>query len=1524
MPTATRTFRVFVSSTFEDLEAERNALQRDVFPKLRKLCEENGARFQAIDLRWGVRDEAALDQQTMEICLREIERCQQTGIKPNFVVLLGARYGWRPLPARIEAQEFEGAHDQVADPDQQLLDDWYQRDDNAIPPENLLKPRTGEFVDDVRWRKIEHELQRILRESARAAGLAEAKLAKYFISATHKEILKGLGETDEDRKHVFAFFREAAQGVEEDPDLTALKKYLRKKLPEGNIRSFSASDFAKLCADVEKALSEVILAEAGRFTSRPALDLEIEAHEAFAHDRARYFTGRKSVLDAIDAHIRGGEIRPLVVHGASGCGKSAIVAKASAQVKAEMPSAVVIQGFIGVTPNSSNGLTLLHSLCEQLSREYGVTDDTPMGLQELVVVFHDRMARATAERPLVLFLDALDQLRSDDEARSFTWLHQTLPPHVSLVVSTTEIPAGLHSAPQVAVGDFPVADAAEVLAAWLEDAKPKRKLRPEQRQKVLSGFAQSKLPLYLKLAFEEARRWRSFDTAETGVIGDDVGSMVDVLFRRLSDEANHGPIMVNRSLALLAAARYGLTEDEMLDVLAADDEVWKDFESRSHHTPPERRLPVIVWSRLFLDLEPYLNERAAPGGNVMAFYHRQVAESAAWLYLQKEESTLRHAALAKYFGEQSHWRNRAPMLANERKVTELVRHEIGANALANLEKTLTDLDYIAAKCAAGLVVDLELDYRDAIAALPEAQAEVEEEARRQSEAARWTEEIIDYARQWSERRGRMAERGLLVRTISELLTAPRLPEIIHSAPPWSEGRIEQEAERIRKNPTRLDRLRAFQGFVQQETYPLLEFGTWPGFAVQHALNYAPRGPVHAAAANDLLGVRVLTLTRRWSVQDHHNPRPALLRSLLGHKGGVWGVSVTADGRRAISASDDKTLRLWDVETGACLWVLEGHAGLVRSVSVTPDGRRAISGGGSELAQKDYTVRLWDLETGLCLRELGGHRSDVMCVALTPDGRRAVSASDDHTVRVWDLDVGTCLRVIEGHSGKVKSVSMTPDGQRAISASDDKTLRLWDVETGACLAVLEGHTAWIDDVSVTPDGRRAVSAGLDTTIRVWDLETGACLQILEGHTMMVRSVSLTPDGRCAVSGSMDTTVRVWDLDTGACVSVLKGHGPWDVKSVSVSADGRQAVSAGYDRTVQVWDLTRGEDQRAQDGHTHVVQNVSISGDSRRAVSASRDKTLRVWDLETGECMHVLQGHAKDVTSVSLTTDGRRAVSASVDKTLRVWDLETGACLWVLEGHTVGVVYSVIVTADGRRAVSAGGDKTLRLWDVRSGVCLRVLEGHTGEVLNVSLTPDGHRAVSASGDKTLRVWDLETGRCLHMLEGHTHWVMSVRVTVDGRRAVSASRDKTLRVWDLETGECLHVFHGHTKDVTSVSLTTDGQRAVSASDDKTLRVWNVKTGVCLWVLEGHTDLLRSVSVTLDGRYAISAGGDQVSMDQTLRVWDLATGACATMVSLKAAGTTVAISPLLSRIVVGTSVGKVLQFDLRGMTLTATSHLT
>ncbi|MGD1065025.1 MAG: DUF4062 domain-containing protein [Terracidiphilus sp.] len=158
MPIDTRTFRIFVSSTFEDLKVERNALQSEVFPELQRLCGQRGARFQAIDLRWGVRDEAGLDQKTMEICLREIQRCQATGVRPNFIALLGDRYGWQPLPRRIPAGEFEQLRPHLqAQRADALVEKWYRLDTNAVPAEVVLQPRTDEFATREAWEPVERD-----------------------------------------------------------------------------------------------------------------------------------------------------------------------------------------------------------------------------------------------------------------------------------------------------------------------------------------------------------------------------------------------------------------------------------------------------------------------------------------------------------------------------------------------------------------------------------------------------------------------------------------------------------------------------------------------------------------------------------------------------------------------------------------------------------------------------------------------------------------------------------------------------------------------------------------------------------------------------------------------------------------------------------------------------------------------------------------------------------------------------------------------------------------------------------------------------------------------------------------------------------------------------------------------------------------------------------------------------------------------------------------------------------------------
>jgi len=212
-----------------------------------------------------------------------------------------------------------------------------------------------------------------------------------------------------------------------------------------------------------------------------------------------------------------------------------------------------------------------------------------------------------------------------------------------------------------------------------------------------------------------------------------------------------------------------------------------------------------------------------------------------------------------------------------------------------------------------------------------------------------------------------------------------------------------------------------------------------------------------------------------------------VREFKGHTSWVWPVAFGPDGRRALSGSEDKTIRIWEVETGQCLRTFTGLTSYIRSVAFSPDGRRALSGG------RDGTLRLWNLaredleratprtddpiappvETSQTVRELKGHTGRVLSVAFGPDGRRALSGSRDHTLRLWDIETGAEVRIFEGYTNAVCPVAVSPDGRRALSGGGDGTLRLWNLETGAEVREFTGHTGWVNSVAIGPDGRHAV-------------------------------------------------------------------------------------------------------------------------------------------------------------------------------------------------------------------------------------------------------------------------------------------------------------------------------------------------------------------------------------------------------------------------------------------------------------------
>jgi len=401
----------------------------------------------------------------MNVCLSEIKRCQEVTPRPNFIVLLGNRYGWCPLPSQIPANEFQKVSNRAPKADQPLLARWYLRDDNALSPEYVLQP----WHSPEEWKKIEPKLHRILETAATESGLDEEAVFKYRASATHQEIHAGAMSPGAEPEHVFAFlrtikglpenstaehFRDLAENKKPDQKaidkLSALKSELKEKLPRDNVYEYKAewkegrmttAHLDKLCKDVTESLWNIILNQMADQKAVDAIEQEEIDQEKFAAERASFFTGRVRILDDIvgyTTYTKGPDDGPLVMFGASGSGKTAVMAQA-AQMAREKKAGTVVMRFVGTTPEPSDGWSLLNSLCRHISQMYGADESAiPTDYNELVTEFPERLKLATAEKPLILFIDALDQLRPGDPARSPTWIPVELPQNARLVVSALQ------------------------------------------------------------------------------------------------------------------------------------------------------------------------------------------------------------------------------------------------------------------------------------------------------------------------------------------------------------------------------------------------------------------------------------------------------------------------------------------------------------------------------------------------------------------------------------------------------------------------------------------------------------------------------------------------------------------------------------------------------------------------------------------------------------------------------------------------------------------------------------------------------------------------------------------------------------------------------------------------------------------------------------------------------------------------------------------------------------------------------
>jgi len=1338
-PTRIKTARIFVSSTFRDMHAERDYLNRFVFPELRSRCIKHGIEFVGVDLRWGVTEEEVEQHGALESCLNEIKKCN------FFISLLGDRYGWIPPPDEIPQEFYQTAHQKVdlTNEDAIWLDEWYRLDETVEPA--VYRLRDNKVPIDIAEKLI---------------GFWEkVKLPHASDSITALEIIHGALESSDPETSTFFYFRKPGVHMhphypkslvpifaEQDPHrknkLTQLKQLIRNRADGKTIiREYNAEysglridptflhsdlgsneletlkkgviqpqDWPALSHEVQKAIEThgiVALSDMDELGKQITEDLwaDIETkleqsvepsgvsnqkqtyNERFLKERTRLFLGRQDLLESMLGYVVDKDDRqPLVITGKSGCGKSALMAEYAKRCREKFPNALVIPHFIGAAPGSTDLSTSIRSVCEILRHECNIDDEFSTDPDKLHFQMRLFLKKAGAIRPIILLIDAVNQIEPANRSHDLRWFPFNLPSGVKVIVSTLSGDCLDHLQERISdnhIMDVPVLPETErrnLIQKQL--ANRGKKLTEGQNSRLLDTTARpdAGLPLYLLVALEELCLFGDYDALNHRIdrLPSTLSELFDQVLQRLEDD--HTQDITEFILRLLAVSRSGLMESEILDILAKNG---KD-------------IPNLKWTQFYRSLEFYLRPMdETTGMGLIDFYHDTLRFAVYRRYLDMispEASAtsifrISHDQLADYFmvlasdkDESSKWSTN-----HSRSLNELPYHLLQSGRKDELRNILFDFNWLQTKLEAIDVNSLIRDYDY----LPD-----DHNASLLQNAIRMSAHLLA--------RDKMHLRSQLYGRL-----------------------ISQEAPDIQNI---LDQIR------QCDT------GCW--LRPLTASLVPPGGP--------------------------------LIRTLQGHTDSINAVTVMADGSRVISASSDKTLKVWDLETGQELQTLKGHTNLVRAVVVMPDRSRAIS------ASHDKTLKVWDMETGEELQTLKGHTDSVYAVAVMPDGSRAISASHDKTLKVWDMESGEELQTLKGHTNSVYAVAVTPDGCCVISTSADKTVKVWDVETGEELQTLKGHNGSVRAIAVTPDGCNVISASEDETVKVWDIETGEELQTLRGHTQWIWGVAVTPDGSRVISASVDQMLKVWDMKTGEQLQTLKGHKDL-VRAVVVMPDGRHAITASHDKTLKIWDIKTGEQIKTLKGHTHWVYAVALTPDGSRAISASHDKTLKIWDIKTGEQIKTLKGHTERVLAVAVMPDGRHAISASEDETVKVWDIETGKQIKTLQGHTK-TVYAVAVTPDGRHAISASRDQTLKLWDIETGKQIKTLQGHTDSVRAVVVMPDGRRMISVSSDKTLKIWDMERMEEFVSFSGEGS-LLSCAVLPDGKTIVAAGTSGRLHFLRLE---------------------------------------------------------------------------------------------------------------------------------------------
>ena len=621
----------------------------------------------------------------------------------------------------------------------------------------------------------------------------------------------------------------------------------------------------------------------------------------------------------------------------------------------------------------------------------------------------------------------------------------------------------------------------------------------------------------------------------------------------------------------------------------------------------------------------------------------------------------------------------------------------------------------------------------------------------------------------------------------------------------------------------------------------------------------------------LLGLQSVAITDKTGMPIQPMSEDALRRSVqtsrirktwLANSGSVLDIAISPDGTKIASASDDLTVKIWDL-SGKLLLTIPDFSEEVDSVVFSPDGSQILTSSGQEAVA-------WDAVTGEKLVEYKGHVSYVVQAVYSPDGKFIATASSDATAIMWDALSGESLVVLGGHETELSDIAYSPDGEMIASTDYNGAMYVWSTSSKSLLYMLsEGEGSVILDVEFSPDGKYILISDNYFQTIVLVAQTGKVISAQNVHTDFVTNAVVSPDGAFMASASTDNTVVVSSITASAVLFgqsisadpdyidiskvMFRFTDSTDINTMIYTPDGKYLITGNDEGQIKIWDANPISDYEVSGfrPHTARIDGMEFSPDGEHYVTVARDGKAFIWSL-TDQSSIELVGHQNVIQDVAFSSDGMQIITGGYDGHAIIWDAKTGDKLLTLSKDDQ-LVTGVNFSPDGKLAVGSLGDNTVVVWDAVSGDEVRVLQSKDmyAYINELAFSPDGKTLAVSSDAGFVVLWDVATWNQIDVLAGHTDWVKGLDYSSGGTHMVTASYDTTAIIWDVATRTPVLKLEGHSQGVNDVTYSPDDTLVATASVDGTAKLWNANTGELLVTYQTSADQILSVAFSADGKY-------------------------------------------------------------------------